>query len=55
MKGEKSAIDETYLSFILVSIDMEKRQLTARECFYNKVDENGNYPVVFGAMRTISL
>lgn len=55
MKGEKSAIDETYLSFILVSIDMEKRLLTARECFYNKVDENGKYPVVFGAVRTIKL
>ena len=55
MKGEKSAIDETYLSFILVSIDMEKRLLTARECFYNKVDENGKYPVIFGAVRTIKL
>lgn len=55
MKGEKSADDESLLSFIVVTVDMKQRMLTARECFYNKADAQGAYKIVFGAQRTIDL
>ena len=35
MKGEYSASDERRLSFIVVTMDMDKHLLTARECLWN--------------------
>jgi hypothetical protein len=35
MKGRYSSKDETKLSFNIISIDTEKKELTVRECFWN--------------------
>lgn len=55
MKGEKSQDDETLLSFMVVSVDIKNRKLTARECLYNQPAENGTYILKFGSLRTIDL
>lgn len=52
MKGEYSATDERLLSFIVVTIDIERRLLTARECFWNKSNQTS---IKWGTMRTIKL
>lgn len=35
MKGEYSSADERLLSFIVVTMDVDQRLLTARECLWN--------------------
>jgi hypothetical protein len=35
MKGRSSSKDETKLSFNIISIDTEHREMTVRECFWN--------------------
>ena len=35
MKGEYSSADERLLSFIVVTMDVNQRLLTARECLWN--------------------
>lgn len=39
MKGEYSSDDERKLSFIVVTMDIDKRLLTARECLWNMKDQ----------------
>jgi hypothetical protein len=55
MKGNISSIDETKLSFQLVSIDTITQVLTVRECLWNTDTVNINTPIVFGASKTIPL
>lgn len=50
MKGNYSKKDESLLSFMLISIDTESQELTAREVFWNRGDA-----VEWGCDRTISL
>lgn len=52
MKGEYSASDERKLSFIVVTIDADKRLLTARECLWNTKNTTS---VEWGASSTISM
>ena len=52
MKGEYSSLDETLLSFIVVSIDPEKHLLTARECLWNSSSRTG---IRWGETRTVEL
>lgn len=35
MKGEVSGTDETQLSFVVVTLDAEARQMTVRPCYWN--------------------
>ncbi len=55
MKGDVSRKDETKLSFMLISIDTEKKIMTARECLWNEDPKHPEKPVHWGAGRTISL
>ncbi|MEP6619090.1 MAG: metallophosphoesterase [bacterium] len=55
MKGAISAIDETQLSFQLVTIDMATDRMTVRECFWNATPGNPATGLRFGASRTIAL
>ena len=55
IKGNKSAKDETKLSFQLISIDSKKKLLTVRECLWNAIPMNPNSPIQWGMDRTISL
>lgn len=50
MKGQISSKDESRLSFIVVSIDLSQRKLTARECLWNK---NRTTSISWGKSRTI--
>lgn len=52
MKGEYSATDERLLSFIVVTVDIERRLLTARECFWNKSNQTS---IKWGTVKTIKL
>lgn len=54
MKGEYSKKDETKLSFILVTIDPVKQELTARECLWNTQPQNSKAGIVFGQSKTVS-
>lgn len=40
MKGEYSSDDERKLSFIVVTMDVDRRRLTARECLWNTENTN---------------
>jgi hypothetical protein len=55
MKGKKSSKDETKLSFQLISIDSDKKQLTVRECFWNADPNNTNEILKWSEPKTISL
>jgi hypothetical protein len=55
MKGKYSKADESKLSFLVVSVDSELRKMTVRECLWNTDFKNSLSPVVWGAVRTISL
>ena len=54
MKGIVSSIDETKLTFQLISIDTISKVLTVRECLYNTDTNNVNAPIVFGNSKTIN-
>lgn len=51
MKGEYSSTDEHKLSFIVVTIDVSKRLLTARECLWNT---QGKTNIQWGTSCTLS-
>ena len=55
MKGRYSAPDEKLQSFLLISIDSQTLQMTARECLWNTEPRNKNQKIVFGKSQTISL
>jgi predicted MPP superfamily phosphohydrolase len=55
MKGRFSKIDETKLSFIVISLDTQLDKLTARECLWNTDPRHPDKPVQWGTTRTISL
>jgi hypothetical protein len=55
MKGNKSAKDETKLSFQLAVVDMITRTMTVRECLWNADPKNPAAPLAWGASRTVSL
>ena len=51
MKGEYSSDDERKLSFIVVTMDIDKRLLTARECLWNTKDQTS---IQWGTTATIT-
>jgi hypothetical protein len=53
MKGNKSASNESVLSFHIVSIDKNTKTMTVRECLWNTT-ANANAPIVFGESKTIN-
>ncbi len=55
MKGNKSAKDETKLSFQLISIDFRTKMMTVRECLWNAIPKNRSAVLQWGMSRTISL
>ena len=55
MKGEKSSKDETKISFQLVSINLNSKTITSRECLWNSEPTNPAHPIVWGASVTNSL
>ena len=56
MKGNDSATDETKLSFQVVSVDTRAKQMSVRECLWNKTPSApAPMPVVWGASETLSL
>jgi hypothetical protein len=56
MKGNYSATDETQLSFEMVSIDTRAKQMTVRECLWNKTPKApAPMPIVWGLSETLSL
>ena len=55
MKGNKSAKDETKLSFQLAVVDMSARTMTVRECLWNTNPKTPAAPVVWGSARTVTL
>ena len=55
MKGNKSAKDETKLSFQLISIDFRTKMMTVRECLWNAIPKNRSAVMQWGMSRTISL
>lgn len=52
MKGEYSADDETLLSFIVVTIDTDRKLLTARECLWNTARRPS---LEWGSVTTVTL
>jgi len=54
MKGNVSGTTETKLSFMVITIDVAAKQLTARECLWNSTATAGA-PVAWGATKTVSL
>ena len=52
MKGDYSSVDETMLSYIVVTVDAGSRLLTARECLWNP---DGAAGIRWGASCTIAL
>jgi hypothetical protein len=55
MKGAVSAIDETKLSFEVVTLDSVTRTMTVRECLWNADPGHPNAPVSWGDSVTITL
>ncbi len=55
MKGKYSAVDETKLSFQLVTINTDTKKMTVRECLWNTDPANAAAPIVWGDHMTISL
>jgi hypothetical protein len=55
LKGAISSRDETKLSFQVAAIDTESRRMTVRECLWNANPAEPSAPLVWGAVRTISL
>ena len=54
MKGNVSGTTETKLSFMVVTIDVAAKKLTARECLWNPTATFGA-PVAWGVVKTIDL
>ena len=52
MKGDYSSVDETLLSYIVVTVDVGSRLLTARECLWNP---DGAAGIRWGASCTVAL
>ncbi|MEI7812546.1 MAG: T9SS type A sorting domain-containing protein [Ignavibacteria bacterium] len=55
MKGNFSSVDETKLSFQLISIDTTTMSMTVRECLWNSTPAIPAAPVIFGENKTVSL
>ena len=55
MKGRYSAEDETKISFELISFNKISRELTVRECLWNKEPLNPSNPVSWGTSITLTL
>lgn len=55
MKGEVSMLDETRLSFAIVTLDPTQRTMTVRECLWNTNPAVPTTPVVFGDAVTVAL
>lgn len=55
MKGKYSGIDESKLSFQLISLDASTKTLTVRECLWNTDIKESRPRVIFGKSKTISL
>jgi Calcineurin-like phosphoesterase len=55
MKGKFSSIDETKLSFQLITLDAKNKMLTVRECLWNTTPMNADAAIVAGDTMTISL
>jgi len=55
MKGHFSAVDETKLSFQLVTIDTTRGKMTVRECLWNVDPANPSTPLAWGAASTVEL
>jgi hypothetical protein len=57
MKGKHSGQDETKLSFQVVTFDVQRGELTARECLWNSRGRNDTdaTPVAWGESRTVKL
>jgi hypothetical protein len=54
MKGDRSSIDETKLSFQVATIDTASRTMTVRECLWN-ADPHMPSPLTWGASSTVGL
>ncbi|MEI6087277.1 MAG: metallophosphoesterase [Bacteroidota bacterium] len=54
MKGRYSSKDQTKLSFNIISIDTEKKELTVRECFWNAHPLETTQDLEWGMTHTIS-
>jgi len=55
MKGNYSATDETQLSFEMVSIDTRAKQMTVRECLWNKTPKApAPMPIVWASPRPLA-
>lgn len=55
MKGETSSLDETKLSFEVVTIDPAQRTMTVRECLWNTNPAAPATPVAWGDAVTVTL
>jgi hypothetical protein len=55
MKGALSSIDETKLSFEVVTIDAVARTMTVRECLWNADPAHAEAPVTWGDSVTLTL
>ena len=55
MKGAVSSIDETKLSFEVVTIDSLTRTMTVRECLWNADPAHADAPVQWGESVTLTL
>ncbi len=55
MKGEVSSLDETKLSFEVVTIDPAQRTMTVRECLWNTNPAAPATPVAWGDAVTVTL
>ncbi|HEV3214250.1 MAG TPA: metallophosphoesterase [Vicinamibacterales bacterium] len=55
MKGDRSRLDETRLSFQLATIDVDSRTMTVRECLWNPDPKNPSSAVAWGGSTTVSL
>jgi hypothetical protein len=55
MKGAVSSMDETMLSFEVVTIDSLTRTMTVRECLWNADPSHADAPVQWGESVTLTL
>jgi hypothetical protein len=55
MKGSVSALDETKLSFAVVTVDTRQRLMTVRECLWNSDPAHPQTPLAWGDTVTMTL
>ncbi len=55
MKGKYSSLDETKLSFQLITIDAKKKIMTVRECLWNTDPFQPDKSLQWGTSKTVSL